>query len=521
MSRGASGNVVGTVFRNTVWSVFSVIATPILVFLFGGLTLRYLGMEKAGFALTVSAVFGVSGRFATCGMGQAALPALASAIGSGDTHRASSVSGILFFVFAASSVIPATLFAMTAPWFVQWVAIPLKATEATYYVTLCGLAHVLSQLALAAHIALRAANRYDLVTVVTAPLAFLTGLTACVVLPAFPSLLTMALINLGAATLGLLLALVATSRNAPLLLRWHPRCVDVPPLFRYGKWLFLGNLVASCTSGVDDLFIAATCGPASVPPWAIGKRLWLTLHTFLAQHIEHLVPLLSSMQGDRQDRIVRISRAMHWYIMVVAAIACVTLAWGGVAVVAVVAGESVAAFCLPSIQAFSVYCLCFALFIVPVTRGLAAGLSRLAFDVSATQQLSILFSVVVLAAVFGAPSVYYAPIFAVPFLSIALILVGVRLGESHPLAEWVTPVGIPLGLGGILIGLSAILAAHVPPRQGFWVGIFLAVMIVPATLGLERFLGLNRDLHTELRSVSATLLQTAKKRTRVLLGKAF
>ena len=48
--------VLATVFRNSLWSTFAVVAAPILMFLFGGLTLRYVGIEATGFSLAVGAV---------------------------------------------------------------------------------------------------------------------------------------------------------------------------------------------------------------------------------------------------------------------------------------------------------------------------------------------------------------------------------------------------------------------------------------------------------------------------------
>ena len=90
--------------RNTAWSALAVVATPFLAFLFGGLTLRYLGLEIAGYGLAVGAIYSIAARFGTLGLGQAILPRLAVALTTRDDQRARSLIGILLIVFSGGGI---------------------------------------------------------------------------------------------------------------------------------------------------------------------------------------------------------------------------------------------------------------------------------------------------------------------------------------------------------------------------------------------------------------------------------
>ena len=92
---GADAGLFRAVVRNSVWSTFAVVASPLLQFVFGGLTLRYVGVDATGFSLAVGAVLGIAGRFGTCGIGEASLPAIASALASGDAMRTRRLIGLV------------------------------------------------------------------------------------------------------------------------------------------------------------------------------------------------------------------------------------------------------------------------------------------------------------------------------------------------------------------------------------------------------------------------------------------
>jgi len=504
-----SSSLMKTVFRNSVWSTFAVIATPILQFLFGGLTLRYVGVEAAGFSLAVGAVLGLAGRFGTCGIGEAALPAIASSLAAGDERRVRRLIGVVLAIFAASSIVAAIILLACAGRFVHWSKSPVPVAIAVAFISISCLSHVFSQMNLALITLLRAAGRYDLVTAVTTPMSLVSGIFACALVPLFPSLITVGLLGLASAGVGFVVALAVACRAMPLLRRPLLGLRELPPLARYGFWFLLTHVFGTLTGGVDDLVITGVCGAAVVPPWAIGKRLWLTAHTFLAQHAEHLIPTLGGLRDTERAKFDGVANAMHWYLMLLAAIGYTLMAWWGEVIVGFVAGREVAALCRPAILAYSVLGIGYAAVIMPVISGLAEGNSRPSFIVALLSNCAQLSAVYVIAVSLGAPAVYYAPLAAFPVLLLATGTTSASIFDARAAGSRLAPVAIPLGIGVLGTIASAAAAAGISPWQRMAIGGMLAVGVFLGTIGLERLMGINGGFHGQLLRVVRHAVETA------------
>jgi O-antigen/teichoic acid export membrane protein len=493
-----SSSLMSAVIRNTAWSALAVIASPILQFLFGGLTLRFVGVEAAGFSLAVGAVLGLAGRFGTCGIGEAALPAMAAALGAKDDRRVRGLIGIVLAVFGLTSVATAmTVVAFAGP-FAAWSKTPVEGTTATLFIVISCLSHVFSQVNLAITTLLRAAQRYDLVTVITTPLTLVSGIAGCVLVPLFPSLITIAVVGLASTLAGLLVALTVAASIVPAIR--HPRLgfAELPSLARYGGWLVLTHAFGTLTGGVDDLVITGTCGAGFVPPWAIGKRLLLLGHTFLAQHTEHLIPTLTSLRQTRRDAADGMVEAMHWYVIVLAAVGYTLMASCGELIIGAVAGADVASLCRPAISAYSLMGLGAALVIIPVITAMAEGSSRPVFVVAFLSNTAQITAVVALARTVGAPMVYYAPAVALPALILATGTAQTRLFDARTAWLRMKPVLVPtiVGLTGIVISMMVPESASV--LQRLVAGGMLATGVLAATIVTERLLSINAVFHSQL-----------------------
>jgi O-antigen/teichoic acid export membrane protein len=513
-----SSSLMKTVFRNSVWSTFAVIATPILQFLFGGLTLRYVGVEAAGFSLAVGAVLGLAGRFGTCGIGEAALPAIASSLAAGDERRVRRLIGVVLSIFAASSIVAAIILLACAGRFVHWSKSPVPVATAVAFISISCLSHVFGQMNLALITLLRAAGRYDLVTAVTTPLSLVSGVFACALVPLFPSLITVALLGLASAGVGVVVALAVACRAMPLLRRPLLGLGELPPLARYGFWFLLTHIFATLTGGVDDLVITGTCGAAVVPPWAIGKRLWLTAHTFLAQHAEHLIPTLGGLRHRARETFDGVANAMHWYLMLLAAIGYTLMAWWGEVIVGFVAGGEVAALCRPAIFAYSVLGIGYAAVIMPVITGLAEGNSRPSFIVALLSNCAQLSAVYLIAVSLGAPAVYYAPLVAFPVLLLATGTTTASVFDARAAWSRLAPVAIPLGTGVLGAVASAAAPVGTVPWQRMAIGGVLAASVVLVTIGMERMLSINEIFHDQLRRVLRHTLESVIRVVALLMA---
>ena len=490
-----------TVLRNSVWSTMAVVASPILQFLFGGLTLRYVGVEATGFSLAVAAVLGIAARVGTFGIGEAALPAIASALAAGHERRVQRLVGVVLLVFAVSSVAIAAAMLACTSLIVQWSKVPVATTTATTFVAISCLTHIVSQVNLALITILRSAGRYDLVTAITTPLTLVSGFVACVLVPLFPSLTTVAMLGFASALVGLVFGAAAAARAVPAIRRPLLGLAEFPALSRYGFWLLLTHAFSALTGGVDDLVITGLCGAAALPPWAVAKRLWLTAHTFLAQHTEHLIPTLGTLRHTERDAFDRIAMPMHWYVMVLASIGYTLMAWWGEVIVGVVAGTDVAALCRPAIFAYSLLGIGYAALIIPVIMALAEGASRPAFVVALLSNCAQIAAVYGLARAAGAPTVYYAPVAALPVLLLATGTTSTRILD--PRVAWcrIRPIIIPAALGWLGIAVSMTAPGDLIAWKRMALGGMLAIGVFSATIGVEKALSINMTFHRQLAQV--------------------
>ena len=491
-----------TVFRNSAWSTIAVIASPILQFLFGGLTLRYVGVSATGFSLAVGAILGIAARFGTFGIGEAALPAIASALATGDGRLARRLIGIVLTVFGVASAITVTGMLLFAGTVIEWSRTPVTMTTASTFILIACAAHVLGQMNLALVTILRAAGRYDLVTAVTTPLMLVSGIVACVLVPMFPSLITVALLGLVSSAAGCFVALIATVKAVPEVRSPLLGFGELPALARYGFWLSLTQAVGALTGGVDDLVITGNCGAAVVPPWAITKRLWLTAHTFLAQHTEHLIPTLGSLRHTARNAFDDVTMGMHWYVMLVSAVGYTLMAWCGEVIVGAVAGSDVALLCQPPLFAYSLLGIGYALLIMPVVAALAEGASRPSFVVAMLSNSAQLAAVYGLARTVGAPAVYYAPLAALPVLLLATGTTSTSVFDHRSAWARLRPVLVPMAVGvlGVVASLAAPDDLHAWQRMA--IGGLLAIAVFLATIGIERAFAINATFHAQLLRVA-------------------
>ncbi|NDC62581.1 MAG: hypothetical protein EBZ59_01015 [Planctomycetia bacterium] len=487
-----------TIFRNSFWSTFTSVASPLITFLFGGLTIRYLGVEASGFSTAVGALSGIIGQVGSLGLSDAVLPALAAAIGAGDRAKVRRLVGVVLSVAVFSSCLTAAAILTFAASIVAWTKTSVPPGIALQYIAISAASTFLSALSNAMVIILRSASRYDLVTKASLPFSLLTGVIGCTVVPLFPSLQTVALIGFCSALLGLPLLFTLARGVVPETARPIFTLAEIPALARYGFWTLLSRLISVMTGGADDLVIAAGCGAAALPPWTISKRAVGTVHAFLAQHVEHLIPTLGSMREKSRQAFDRLAAGMHWYVVVMAAVSYTLVAWAGPAAIAAVAGGEVAALCRISLLAVCLNGLAMSMVIIPIISAMAMSDAKPNFVLGLLNNVAVLSAIVLLSRTLGAPAVYMAGAAVVPCAFVAVGMSSTRLFDPALAWQRIAPVLVPLacGLAGILTTWAA------PPAFSFLQRAVVGAMAAPATLfvvlAVERLLGLNAEAHRQL-----------------------
>jgi hypothetical protein len=294
---------------------------------------------------------------------------------------------------------------------------------------------------------------------------------------------------------------------------------EFPSLARYGFWISLTRILSAMTGGLDDLVITAACGAAALPPWSICKKLLLTVHTFLAQHVEHLIPTLGSVREKSRQTFESINAGMHWYVVVVGAAGYTFVAWAGPAIVAAAAGEKVAALCEIPLSAFSVCGFALALNIIPVISAMALTDAKPGFLVSLFNNISMLSALVLLVRTMGVPAAYYAPLFAVPFLVAAVGASSSRLLDPGLARRRLQPVLVPVACGLAGVAASLVVPVTLTLMQRAVVGVCLAPVMIALVILIEHLLGINGQAHRQLLRVIRHALEIVFGLPRAFLGR--
>jgi len=502
---GSTSGLARTVARNTAWSAFAAVASPLLMFLFGGLTIRYVGLEAAGISVVTASIFGVAARLTLLGVSEAFIPRMAAAIAANDQHETKTLFGTV--VAFSTAMAAATAILVTGCWFLVVDRSPATALpkDTGAFLVVASLTHVVTTVQNVFAGVLRSAQRFDLLSAFTVPISFLTGLCGCLILPAFPRLTTVAAVGFLGAVASLAAAAFLARRTAPDIARPLLAVKTLVPLIRYGAWITLANLLSVLTASVDSLVLAAFCGTAAVAPYNIGKQLFVTGHTMLLQQTEHIGPTLSALGDAQRDTADRIAGGMLWLTALLAAVGYTFIAWAGPVLVDAIAGDAVAHLSRVAIQSYAAYGLVMSLLIVPVTIGMASGFPKLTFLVGLAVGPSLLVGIAMLGYFDGVPAVYLAPMLAIPGLFLLLGTTPHDLCDTGVLSSRLAVIAAPLALAIVAIGTSAMmnLGSNHPARLA--TAAVIGVDMIPAVLGLEHVLQRNRDLHaTAWRLLRAT-----------------
>jgi O-antigen/teichoic acid export membrane protein len=502
---GSTSGLARTVARNTAWSAFAAVASPLLMFLFGGLTIRYVGLEAAGISVVTASIFGVAARLTLLGVSEAFIPRMAAAIAANDQHETKTLFGTV--VAFSTAMAAATAILVTGCWFLVVDRSPATALpkDTGAFLVVASLTHVVTTVQNVFAGVLRSAQRFDLLSAFTVPISFLTGLCGCLILPAFPRLTTVAAVGFLGAVASLAAAAFLARRTAPDIARPLLAVKTLVPLIRYGAWITLANLLSVLTASVDSLVLAAFCGTAAVAPYNIGKQLFVTGHTMLLQQTEHIGPTLSALGDAQRDTADRIAGGMLWLTALLAAVGYTFIAWAGPVLVDAIAGDAVAHLSRVAIQSYAAYGLVMSLLIVPVTIGMASGFPKLTFLVGLAVGPSLLVGIAMLGYFDGVPAVYLAPMLAIPGLFLLLGTTPHDLCDTGVLSSRLAVIAAPLALAIVAIGTSAMmnLGSNHPARLA--TAAVIGVGMIPAVLGLEHVLQRNRDLHaTAWRLLRAT-----------------
>lgn len=302
--------------RNTLWNLFGQ-GVPLVVAIFSIPPLVHgLGTERFGVLTLVWLVIGYFSLF-DLGIGRALTQLVAEKLGVGDTHRIPSLVWTAMVFMTGLGVVGAMIVGLISPWVVES---GLKIHPDLYgevlpafYALAIAIPFVVGTTGLAGVLA--AKQRFDIVNVLRIPMGLYTFLAPLVVLQFSPTLSHIAWALAAGRFVFLGLHIFACLRVLPGLRRPAIDISMVKPLFRFGAWMTVSNVVGPLMIYMDRFIIGVLLPMTAVAyyatPYEVVTRLWIVPTAIVAV----LFPAFASLYATEPSRAASLCERGIRYIL--------------------------------------------------------------------------------------------------------------------------------------------------------------------------------------------------------------
>lgn len=289
--------------RNTLWNLFGQ-GAPLVVAIFSIPPLVHgLGTERFGVLTLVWLVIGYFSLF-DLGIGRALTQLVAEKLGVDDEHRIPSLVWTAMILMAGLGIVGAVIVALISPLLVQsGLKIPQNLygeVLPAFYAMAIAIPFVVSTTGLAGVLA--AKQRFDIVNVLRIPMGLYTFLAPLVVLQFSQNLSHIAWALAAGRFLFLVLHIFACLRVLPGLRKPAIDLAMVKPLFRFGAWMTVSNVVGPLMVYMDRFIIGLLLPMAAVAyyatPYEVVTRLWIVPTAIVAV----LFPAFASLYATDPSR---------------------------------------------------------------------------------------------------------------------------------------------------------------------------------------------------------------------------
>jgi O-antigen/teichoic acid export membrane protein len=302
--------------HNTVWNLVGT-CSPILVAIICLPVLKAaLGTDRLGIISLAWAVIGYFGLF-DLGLSRALTKLVAESLGSQRLEEIPAIVWTSLFLMGGLGIAGAGIAVLIVPWLVQY---PLKipaelrgeATRAFYWISLsipivvvtAGLRGVLEAL-----------QRFRLATAIRIPMGIFSYLGPVLMLPFSHSLVPiMAVLVLGRTIAGVAHLWACFHAHPPLQDTCAFHASSVGPLFRFGTWMTVSNLIGPLMVSFDRFLIGSMISVSAVAFYAVPYEVVSRLSLVPGALVGVLFPAFSTTDVSDRTRLVLLFESGVKYI---------------------------------------------------------------------------------------------------------------------------------------------------------------------------------------------------------------
>jgi O-antigen/teichoic acid export membrane protein len=294
------------------------LATSLLT---AGLSIRFLGLEDAGFFLFFESLMRVNGGLFNLGFQSAVTKHAGQALAEGQQDQARRFFEVGMSYDLIVVLLPCMLLLGLAPLVVEWSGYSGNPTAALTYIYLSCAALILSKCQQVFTTGLMIRHAYGVVSSFRIGANILSNVMRIGILLCIPSLPALGATNAAVLLLGggILATLCVRQNGFVPRLRFARK--ELSQLWNFSKWEYIWSLCSMLTSNMDRILIVNYLGLGVLPVYSMAKRVLTLGHRFIAGFTDYLFPMLSGQSdANRATMLERMDYSLRWALYGAAAL---------------------------------------------------------------------------------------------------------------------------------------------------------------------------------------------------------
>lgn len=316
--------------RNFLFSGIGTVASFVIAFLFAGLTIRYLGVARAGFFMALTALTSLNAFLGDFGLGAPTVRRVAILHAEGGYPTARIIIGSVMTVSLFSALVitlPVLLFfKQVFTWTRLDVLYRFDAFWATFFIM--G-SYVLTQMSNPWRATFGAMERYDLLSFLDTVFGILNGICGIVILTIAPTMTALAVVRF---TLTLARFIVSASLTCRLLhgMPWFAWAwKEIRPMMNFGGWVYFSELGRFLLGRINSLILITFFGSSALPYYEVPQRAYSYVHGALTGQSRFLFPMFASYGENAAAQINRLQDRLRWLMALASGAAYTVIALVG------------------------------------------------------------------------------------------------------------------------------------------------------------------------------------------------
>lgn len=299
---------------NYSYSSIGTIVTIAVAFLVGGLTIRFLGDQRAGFLMTLQAILATTASVAGGGFGAAGVLRVATLSKEQRTPVVLDVIGTVILINGGVGLIGIVLVSLGFPAIFRISKLDGNLhAEAQIAAVVMGGAFFIQQVSGGYSTLFAGLQRYDILSSLRAGQRITSAVASLLVLVTVPGMVSLSLVSLAIELVKLVVCVRITQKLLGFTAhpKWDSR--QASGMLRFGSWAYLNSIASVLMQSADKLILASVGGSTILPYYVIGQNLVQQLHSVLVSQSEFVFPMLAGSRAVGRQ-LNAVEDRLRWFI---------------------------------------------------------------------------------------------------------------------------------------------------------------------------------------------------------------